>query len=157
MSDSLISRISNTGEEFNIKIGCMNIANAIRDETQNPLYPRIQEIGNMVKTQQPDVLVMLEAGRNSMGHTWTEMAAEIEKITNLVYIGIYLVNGTEAPFGKALFIDKKSVTYRTFERSWIGDTLYEKWEGDRYGSDIIKVNLYPVRDGKVIHLGELRV
>lgn len=150
MDNSLITSVAREDETPQVKACCCNIANAIRDESEYPLHKRLDEIVKMINEQNPDVLILLEAGRSSGGKSWTRLAMEIEEGTGLIYVGIYLVNATDAPFGKALFIRKSAVAVKSFDRAWIGDTLMNTWGGDRYGSDILQVILHPVQDGKVI-------
>jgi hypothetical protein len=145
------SNIARTSDEMHQRrVACYNIANAVRDEKEMPLAPRIPLIIDVINHANLDAIILLEAGRSSGGKTWSRMAAEIEEGTGLEYMGIYLVNATQAPFGKALFIRRATMAVKTYNRAWIGKTLISSWGGDGYGSDVVMADLYPVIDGKVV-------
>lgn len=151
MAAVINSNIASTSDEVHsLRIACYNIANAMRDEKDMPLAPRIPLIIELINYAKLDAIILLEAGRSSGGKTWSRMAVEIEEGTGLEYMGIYLVNATQAPFGKALFIRRATTSVKTYNRMWIGKSLMSSWGGDGYGSDVVMADLYPVVDGKVV-------
>lgn len=83
-----------------------NIACAGRDESRTPFLTRLPLLINDIKDNNPDVVVLLEAGRSSLGMTWTEMAVLIERQTDLVYVGVSYANLSANPFGHAVFVKK---------------------------------------------------
>lgn len=155
-----------TGKDgfYKLNIVFRNIANAARDETgvplpwsdgkeiiSSPLAERlhllIQDIKNL---EHPvDALFLLEAGRPSRSMSWTDMAAQIQRETGLTYIGVIYLNATAASFGKALFINRKTVAVRKFNQVWISDTP-EIPSGDYFGVDALEVHLSPVHEGRIV-------
>lgn len=144
-------------------IAFRNIANAKRDEEgaaypwdplgekmRSPLYPRLQHIiDDIKKVSNLDALFLLEAGRPSQGVSWTRMAATIEEETGLTYIGIYYLNGTDLPFGKALFINRSRVFAREIKQFY-ASTLPTVPSGAHMGCDVLRVEFSPVEDGLVV-------
>lgn len=114
-----------TEERRELKIVCWNIANANRDEQCNPLGERFDRIIQQMKDMEPDLVCLLEAGRPSMGKSWTFYASLLEEATGLVYAGIkyaaphnHLVN---RPFslGKAFFYNPKTTSLASIDQHYI--------------------------------------
>ncbi len=81
------------------------------------------------------------------------MAALLEKLTNLSYVGIKLLNATGMCYGKALFIRQSTIAVKDFIQFWTTQTL-SPWSGDYYGNDVVIASFYPVvqdetLDGKI--------
>jgi hypothetical protein len=118
-----ITRISLKNEQFQIRVGCWNIANAKRDETMsNSLIDRLPKIIGNIKKENPDVLILLEAGCPSKGVSWNKMALMIEESTHLRYEGTKKLNPTEDSFGKAVFYNLKVVAIKDFYQYWTTNT-----------------------------------
>jgi len=96
-----------------LKICVYNIANARRDNEKSPLYSRLPNIIKYINIVNPDILVLLEAGRSSSDgetiHSWTSMAATIEQATGLTYEGVWRMDSSLMAFGKAVFIRYSSI------------------------------------------------
>lgn len=151
-AESLITRYSNPNETFTISVCCRNIANAQRDETMNPLFKRLPAIIRDMKESShlTDIFVALEAGRPSQGHTWTEMASQIETETGMRYEHCSRLNASAMSFGKALFINPERVAISKVQQLWTSDEDIHIWGGDCFGNDILLVVVHPVKDGKVV-------
>ncbi len=143
----LIVRTSLPGEKRLIRVYFRNLANAQRDESLNPLLPRIPLIIEDIKAAdidgKIDVAIFNEAGRPSGGKSWTHMAGIIEEATGLVYLGLKRLNGSKNPFGKALFINTSTVAEYSFMRMGTGGD-FNMWNGDGYGNDIARMTVCPV-------------
>lgn len=162
---SLIARKYNVeiDGEIQRKIACWNIANAARDESNNPLLDRISLIINQLKEAKPDLFVALEAGRMSRGISWTTMALMIQNETGLEYIGIYRVNASFGKmgdqeslmgFGKAVFVNPKTMMINNTYQHWMTSSNTIKQASkpyNKFGSDVVQINCNPVVDGKAIH------
>lgn len=143
----LIGRNALQDETFGITVGHWNIANAVRDEANNPLKPRIPRIIETINKANPplDVLVLLEAGRASQGSAWTQMAFEIEKGIGMHYMGIDYPNGTANPFGKAIFIRRSTCAISGSRQTWL-DKQGHKFAGPQFGCDVTTFRVSPVVD-----------
>lgn len=132
-----IAKKSEPGILHRLNIAFRNIANAQRDEVgaalpwtdgkdilSSPLAERLHLLIEDVKNADPppDALFLLEAARPSKSMSWTDMAAQIERETGLTYIGVAHLNGSALPFGKALFINRKTTAVRKFNQLWVSDT-----------------------------------
>lgn len=158
-----IAKTTECGNRRTYTIVFRNIANAKRDEEgaafpwdplgekmKKPLYSRLQYIIDDIKgIQGVDAVFLLEAGRPSQGISWTRMAATIEEETGLTYIGIYYLNGTESPFGKALFINRSRVAVRDIKQLYVS-SLPTVPSGAHMGCDVLRVEFSPVEEGKIV-------
>lgn len=158
---SKIGRVSEEGEQFPLRVGCWNIANAARDEIHNPLGSRISLIIERINLNPVDVLVLLEANRPSQGRSFTSIAAEIESATGLRYIGVKYLNATSNAFGKAVFVRSDVAFVSAFEQIWTGiescnplstsETVSKVVAtGNHFGNDIVKLMVHPVINGFIV-------
>lgn len=81
----------------------------------SPLKTRLAALIENIISQDPDVVVLFEAGRSSQGHSWTRMACEIENATGLTYAGLMYANMTATPFAHAIFINRKNAHLEQFK------------------------------------------
>jgi hypothetical protein len=135
----------------NLRIACRNIANAKRDEEVTPLWSRLPNIIEEIKIDNPDVLVLLEAGRPSEDHSWGEMALLIENETGLRHEGTKRLNPSKDSFGKAVFIKPSTVAISSFQQKWINflQAPIGVFCGPHWGNDVIQLTIHPVLDWKV--------
>lgn len=140
-----IGRDAHPSESFRRYVMCLNIANAKRDDEHNPLCDRIADIcGHINRAPTPiDALILLEAGRPSRGISWTSMAASIENFTGLHYVGVRMLNATENPFGKALFIRRSTLALSGMAQRWISQQEHH-WDGPHFGLDYLEMIFHPV-------------
>jgi hypothetical protein len=135
---------------------CLNIDNSQRDETFNPFFKRmpaiVEQINNSPK--KIDVLIILQAGKTSCGHTWEYMAEFMASKTGLKYIGCqYKERGF---LGKAVFIREETTAIFDLRRKEIQtvikhpngntSTLFYVSKDDHPGftNDFIEFNVHPV-------------
>jgi hypothetical protein len=159
-----IAKKSDLTSLYRFNILFRNIANAQRDEVgaalpwtdgkeiiSSPLATRLDLLIEDIKNSDPlpDALFLLEAARPSRSMSWTEMAARIERETGLTYIGVVHLNATALPFGKALFINRRTTAVRRFNQLWVSDTP-EMPSGDYFGTDALEVHLSPVQEGRIV-------
>lgn len=92
------------------KIMVWNIANTHCDNEMTPLYDRLKNIISVINQVNPDVLVLLEAGRPSKSlvtgikYSWVQMADEIEQSTGLTHQGVWKTTSQSMSSGKAVFV-----------------------------------------------------
>lgn len=136
------------------KIMVWNIANARRDNEMSPLCDRLDNIIKVVKSNNPDVVVFLEAGRpsksllNEEEYTWTQMANKIETGTGLTYEGVWRMAPQLMAFGKAVFVRYNTPTTAVkIDHMFVGPKS-DMWNDELYGS-VLRLSLYPF-DGTTI-------
>jgi hypothetical protein len=92
------------------KVVVWNIANTPRDDKMSPLADRVELCIRVIKQINPDVVVLLEAGRGSKSlisgiiYTWDSMADTIEHETGLAYGGVWKSGSQHMASGKAVFV-----------------------------------------------------
>ena len=128
-----------------LKIMIWNIANTHRDNKISPLCDRLDSIIKVVLTINPDILVLLEAGRASKslltgdGYSWTQMAGKIEMLTGLIYEGVWRSTPELTASGKAVFIRyKKPIISVKIEQLSVGS------HSDRVCGSVLKLRLHPI-------------
>jgi endonuclease/exonuclease/phosphatase family metal-dependent hydrolase len=139
-----LGRNAKPGEMFNLRFMCFNIANAERDEKENPLLGRLDEIIQAIKDVDPpiDAFVLLEANRPSQGKSWSSIAAEIEEATGYRYQALHILNGSNNPFGKALFVNPDTLICKTDQQSWTEKK--DVWSGGYWGNAVSCFALQPL-------------
>ncbi len=120
-----------------------NVANAGPDDEKNPLTLRIPMICEVIKTINPDVIVLLEAGRPTKDIDWTTNAGAIQRETGLRYLGCMYSNPTLKTFGKAVFYNPETVDVATLSRERITNQ-------QGFNADIVRFNVRPVFDQKIV-------
>ena len=138
---------------LHLRVGCWNIANAGRDEENNPLSERLGAIlAHIGKQEDLDVLVFLEAGRKSRDIPWVAMASLIEQATGMEYGGLQRDNGTENPFAKAYFFRRRTCALVETKQTWL-DKDGALVAGPGFGNSVTTLTVLPVVhdevDGKI--------
>lgn len=101
-----------------LKVVCKNIAASKYDEIYNPFWSRLPILIDELKEAKPDILLLLEAGRESDGHGWKEITEIISKELNLSYQGILKKGIAERAHGQAIFVSP-STKLISFHSIWI--------------------------------------
>jgi hypothetical protein len=103
-----------------------------------------------LNTIKPDFAILLEAGRSSQGHNFTQMAGEIEAETGLQFVCCYRTNPTELSFAKSLFVNPATIIPLEVTRKWTrGDGTI--CDGEYFGNDILIAKLAPVQARKHVY------
>lgn len=116
--------------------------------SSSPLIGRLFAIIESATTlkEKPDVLFLLGVGRQSRGVSWSEMAVQVEKRTNMTYQGVSYASTCEKSSGVALFLDNTKAFCTSMCRRY-----YSKTSDIPSGPevDLLLFSLCRVRDGSL--------
>lgn len=132
-----------------------NIACSVRDEQPQglSLWDRLEPLMENIRQVNPDVAILLEAGRSSQGHSWLEMACLLEKGTGLTLVGLLHANGSVNPFAHAIFVNRKTARLA----SCVNIPVPVPPEGPGFDCSLGLSTFNPVVEGKVCYHFQVKV